>query len=97
LSLLTLPEFAWAQLEPRRRKIRILPGLTEAVALAAKYKLKVVMCTSTANLLRYGSVENIPGNSSQTGDGTVLDSWVPVSMASFCFISTLQGTLFQDD
>ncbi|NDW13304.1 beta-galactosidase [Bacteroides sp. 214] len=40
-------EFAWAQLEPEEGKYDF-DWLDRAVALAAKYNLKVVMCTSTA-------------------------------------------------
>jgi len=39
-------EFAWAQLEPQEGKYDFT-WLDKAVALAAKYKLKVIMCTST--------------------------------------------------
>lgn len=40
-------EFAWAQLEPQEG-VYDFAWLDRAVALAAKYDLKVVMCTSTA-------------------------------------------------
>lgn len=40
-------EFAWAQLEPQEG-VYDFSWLDKAVALADKYKLKVVMCTSTA-------------------------------------------------
>lgn len=40
-------EFAWAQLEPQEG-VYDFSWLDRAVALAAKYDLKVVMCTSTA-------------------------------------------------
>ena len=40
-------EFAWAQLEPEEGKYDF-KWLDRAVELAAKYKIKVVMCTSTA-------------------------------------------------
>ncbi|MDP4225451.1 MAG: beta-galactosidase [Bacteroidota bacterium] len=40
-------EFAWAQLEPEEGKYDF-SWLDQAVALAAKYHLKVIMCTSTA-------------------------------------------------
>jgi beta-galactosidase len=40
-------EFAWAQLEPQEG-IYDFSWLDKAVALAAKYNLKVIMCTSTA-------------------------------------------------
>lgn len=40
-------EFAWAQLEPEEGKYDF-SWLDRAVALAAKYNLKVIMCTSTA-------------------------------------------------
>jgi len=39
-------EFAWAQLEPQEGKYDFA-WLDKAVGLAAKYKLKVIMCTST--------------------------------------------------
>lgn len=40
-------EFAWAQLEPEEG-VYDFAWLDKAVALAAKYNLKVIMCTSTA-------------------------------------------------
>jgi beta-galactosidase len=40
-------EFAWAQLEPQEG-VYDFAWLDKAVALAAKYDLKVIMCTSTA-------------------------------------------------
>lgn len=40
-------EFAWAQLEPEEGKYDFA-WLDRAIALAAKYNLKVIMCTSTA-------------------------------------------------
>lgn len=40
-------EFAWAQLEPEEGRYDFA-WLDRAVALAAKYNLKVIMCTSTA-------------------------------------------------
>jgi len=40
-------EFAWAQLEPKEG-VYNFDWLDRAVALAAKYNLKVIMCTSTA-------------------------------------------------
>jgi len=40
-------EFAWAQLEPEEGRYDFA-WLDRAVALAAKHKLKVIMCTSTA-------------------------------------------------
>lgn len=40
-------EFAWAQLEPEEGKYDF-KWLDRALALAAKYNLKVIMCTSTA-------------------------------------------------
>jgi beta-galactosidase len=40
-------EFAWAQLEPQEGKYDF-KWLDRAVELAAKYKIKVIMCTSTA-------------------------------------------------
>ena len=40
-------EFAWAQLEPEEGRYDFA-WLDKAVALAAKYDLKVIMCTSTA-------------------------------------------------
>ena len=40
-------EFAWAQLEPEEGKYDFA-WLDRSLALAAKYNLKVVLCTSTA-------------------------------------------------
>ena len=40
-------EFAWAQMEPEEGKYNF-GWLDTAVVLAAKYKLRVVMCTPTA-------------------------------------------------
>ena len=40
-------EFAWGQLEPEEGRYDF-GWLDRAVALAAKYQLKVMMCTSTA-------------------------------------------------
>lgn len=40
-------EFAWAQLEPEEGKYNF-GWLDKAIALAAKYDLKVILCTSTA-------------------------------------------------
>ncbi len=40
-------EFAWAQLEPEEGQY-VFAWLDRAVELASKYKLKVIMCTSTA-------------------------------------------------
>lgn len=40
-------EFAWAQLEPEQGRYEF-DWLDRAIALAAKYNLKVVLCTSTA-------------------------------------------------
>lgn len=40
-------EFAWAQLEPQEG-VYTFDWLDKAVALAAKYNIKVIMCTSTA-------------------------------------------------
>ena len=45
-------EFAWAQLEPQEG-VYDFAWLDRAVALAAKYDLKVIMCTSTVHRL-YG-------------------------------------------
>ena len=40
-------EFAWAQLEPQEG-VYDFKWLDKALAIAAKYNLKVIMCTSTA-------------------------------------------------
>ena len=40
-------EFAWAQLEPQEG-VYDFKWLDKAVEIAAKYKLKIIMCTSTA-------------------------------------------------
>ena len=64
-------EFAWAQLEPEEGKYDF-GWLDRAVALAAKYDLKVVMCTSTATPPVWLS-RKYPEILLQKEDGTVLD------------------------
>jgi beta-galactosidase len=64
-------EFAWAQLEPQEGKFDFA-WLDRAVALAAKYKLKVVMCTSTATPPVWLS-RKYPEILIKEEDGTVLD------------------------
>ncbi len=64
-------EFAWAQLEPEEGKYDFA-WLDKAVALAAKYKLKVIMCTSTATPPVWLS-RKYPEILIKEEDGTVLD------------------------
>lgn len=64
-------EFAWAQLEPEEGKYDFA-WLDRAVALAAKYNLKVVMCTSTATPPVWLS-RKYPEILVRLEDGTVLD------------------------
>lgn len=64
-------EFAWAQLEPEEGKYDFA-WLDKAVALAAKYDLKVVMCTSTATPPVWLSRKH-PEILIQNEDGTKLD------------------------
>lgn len=64
-------EFAWAQLEPEEGKYDF-SWLDRAVALAAKYNLKVVMCTSTATPPVWLS-RKYPEILIKQEDGTVLD------------------------
>ncbi len=64
-------EFAWAQLEPEEGKYDFA-WLDRAVALAAKYKLNVVMCTSTATPPVWLS-RKYPEILIKQEDGTVLD------------------------
>ena len=64
-------EFAWAQLEPQEGKYDFA-WLDRAVALAAKYKLKVIMCTSTATPPVWLS-RKYPEILLKQEDGTVLD------------------------
>ncbi|WP_321437645.1 beta-galactosidase [uncultured Bacteroides sp.] len=64
-------EFAWAQLEPQEGKYDFA-WLDRAVALAAKYKLKVIMCTSTATPPVWLS-RKYPEVLIKQEDGTVLD------------------------
>ncbi|MCD8292980.1 MAG: beta-galactosidase [Prevotellaceae bacterium] len=64
-------EFAWAQLEPEEGKYDF-DWLDRAVALAAKYDLKVVMCTSTATPPVWLS-RKYPEILIRQEDGTVLD------------------------
>lgn len=64
-------EFAWAQLEPREG-VYDFSWLDRAVALAAKYDLKVVMCTSTATPPVWLS-RKYPEILLKSEDGTVQD------------------------
>ncbi len=64
-------EFAWAQLEPEEGKYDFA-WLDRAVALAAKYNLKVIMCTSTATPPVWLS-RKYPEILVKYEDGTVLD------------------------
>ncbi len=64
-------EFAWAQLEPQEG-VYDFAWLDKAVALAAKYDLKVVMCTSTATPPVWLS-RKYPEILLKYEDGTVLD------------------------
>ena len=64
-------EFAWAQLEPEEGKYDFA-WLDRAVALAAKYDLKVIMCTSTATPPVWLS-RKYPEILVRLEDGTVLD------------------------
>ncbi len=64
-------EFAWAQLEPEEGRYDF-GWLDRAVALAAKYDLKVIMCTSTATPPVWLS-RKYPEILVRYEDGTVLD------------------------
>ena len=64
-------EFAWAQLEPQEG-VYNFSWLDRAVALAAKYDLKVVMCTSTATPPVWLS-RKYPEILLKSEDGTVQD------------------------
>lgn len=64
-------EFAWAQLEPQEG-VYDFAWLDRAVALAAKYDLKVIMCTSTATPPVWLS-RKYPEILLRNEDGTVLD------------------------
>ena len=64
-------EFAWAQLEPEEGKYDFA-WLDKAVALAAKYDLKVIMCTSTATPPVWLS-RKYPEILIKNENGTVLD------------------------
>jgi beta-galactosidase len=64
-------EFAWAQLEPEEGKYDFA-WLDKAVGLAAKYNLKVVMCTSTATPPVWLS-RRYPEILIKEEDGTILD------------------------
>ena len=64
-------EFAWAQLEPEEGKYDFT-WLDRAVALAAKYKLKVIMCTSTATPPVW-LVRKHPEVLKTTEDGSIYD------------------------
>ena len=75
-------EFAWAQLEPEEGKYDFA-WLDKAVALAAKYDLKVIMCTSTATPPVWLS-RKYPEILIKNENGTVLDHGAR-QHASFCF------------
>ncbi len=64
-------EFAWAQLEPEEGRYDFA-WLDKAVALAAKYDLKVIMCTSTATPPVWMS-RKYPEILLKNEDGTILD------------------------
>ena len=64
-------EFAWAQLEPEEGRYDF-SWLDKAVALAAKYDLKVIMCTSTATPPVWLS-RKYPEILLKSEDGTVQD------------------------
>jgi len=64
-------EFAWAQLEPEEGRYDFA-WLDRAVALAAKYHLKVVMCTSTATPPVW-LVRKYPDVLKKNEDGTMYD------------------------
>lgn len=64
-------EFAWAQLEPEEGRYDF-SWLDRAVELAAKYDLKVIMCTSTATPPVWLS-RKYPEILLKNEDGTVLD------------------------
>jgi len=64
-------EFAWAQLEPEEGRYDFT-WLDRAVALAAKYDLKVIMCTSTATPPVWMS-RKYPEILLKNEDGTILD------------------------
>ena len=64
-------EFAWAQLEPQEG-VYDFAWLDRAVALAAKYNLKVIMCTSTATPPVWLS-RKYPEILLQNEDGSILD------------------------
>lgn len=64
-------EFAWAQLEPEEGRYDF-SWLDEAVKLAAKYDLKVVMCTSTATPPVWLS-RKYPEILIENEDGTIVD------------------------
>ncbi len=64
-------EFAWAQLEPEEGKYDF-DWLDRAVELAAKYNLKVVMCTSTATPPVWMS-RKYPEILLKNEDGTIVD------------------------
>lgn len=64
-------EFAWAQLEPEEG-IYDFSWLDKAVELAAKYDLKVIMCTSTATPPVWLS-RKYPEILVRNEDGTILD------------------------
>jgi beta-galactosidase len=64
-------EFAWAQIEPQEG-VYDFAWLDKAVALAAKYNLKVIMCTSTATPPVW-LVRKHPEVLKQHEDGTKMD------------------------
>ena len=64
-------EFAWAQLEPREGEYDFA-WLDRAIALSAKYDLKVILCTSTATPPVWLS-RKYPEILIRQEDGTVLD------------------------
>lgn len=64
-------EFAWAQLEPEEGRYDFA-WLDRAVALAAKYDLKVIMCTSTATPPVWMS-RKYPEILLKNENGTILD------------------------
>ena len=64
-------EFAWAQLEPEEGKYDFA-WLDKSLALAAKYNLKVIMCTSTATPPVW-LVRKYPEVFSTNEDGTQYD------------------------
>ena len=74
-------EFAWAQLEPEEGRYDFA-WLDRAVALAAKYDLKVIMCTSTATPPVWMS-RKYPEILLKNEDGTIVHRRVPVAREMF--------------